>query len=183
MSLLSLFALGLLASQAVAVPAASSSLPSNTKPTTTILATATAKNTGLNEAAKNIGKLWFGTAADIPGTAELSDRYYMKEFNNTLDFGEATPANVMKVSESFGDIEISNADLLIPNSSCSPNPRRASSTSPAETTSSTSPKQRAKRSAATTSSGLRSFRTGSQARQRTGQTPPSRTSSATTSRP
>ena len=70
---------------------------SKTNPTTTIVATATATNYGLNDAAKATGKLWFGTAADIPGTAELSDKYYMKEFNNTHDFGEATPANIMKV--------------------------------------------------------------------------------------
>lgn len=52
---------------------------------------------GLNDAAKAAGKLWFGTAADIPGTGEESDKYYMREFNNTHDFGEATPANIMKV--------------------------------------------------------------------------------------
>lgn len=56
--------------------------------TTTLLATATAANMGLNKAAKMKGKLWFGTAADIPGTGELQDNYYMKEFNNSLDWGE-----------------------------------------------------------------------------------------------
>lgn len=71
---------------------------SNTNPTTTLIATATATNYGLNDAAKAAGKLWFGTAADIPGTGELGDSYYMAEFNNTHDFGEATPANIMKVS-------------------------------------------------------------------------------------
>lgn len=75
---------------------ATTTTPTKTKPTTTLLATATGKF-GLNDAAKQAGKLWFGTAADIPGTDESSDKYYMKEFNNTNDFGEATPANIMKV--------------------------------------------------------------------------------------
>lgn len=70
---------------------------SNTNPTTTIIATATATNYGLNDAAKEAGKLWFGTAADIPATGEADDLYYMAEFNNTHDFGGATPANIMKV--------------------------------------------------------------------------------------
>lgn len=89
--------LSLLAGPALCAPSSSSSIPSNTHPTTTILATATAKTVGLNEAAQATGKIWFGTAADIPGTRERGDHYYMKEFNNTLDFGEATPANIMKV--------------------------------------------------------------------------------------
>jgi endo-1,4-beta-xylanase len=72
-----------------------SSPASNTKPTTTLLATATSTSYGLNDAAKVAGKLWFGTAADIPGP-EQADYYYMREFNNTHDFGEATPANIMK---------------------------------------------------------------------------------------
>lgn len=33
-----------------------------------------------------------------PGTDEESDKFYMREFNNTHDFGEATPANIMKVN-------------------------------------------------------------------------------------
>lgn len=93
----------LLASSALASPllnerATTSSAPTKTNPTTTILATATGK-CGLNDAAKKAGKIWFGTAADIPGP-ETSDKYYMKEFNNTHDFGEATPANIMKVRRS-----------------------------------------------------------------------------------
>ncbi|KAI0481161.1 glycoside hydrolase superfamily [Xylariaceae sp. FL0804] len=71
---------------------------SGTSPTTTITATA-ASSPGLNDAAKATGKLWFGTAADIPGTDELTDSYYMAEFNNTRDFGGATPANVMKFQQ------------------------------------------------------------------------------------
>jgi len=72
-----------------------SSSASNTNPTTTLLATATATNYGLSDAAKAAGKLWFGTAADIPGV-EQNDQYYMAEFNNTHDFISATPANIMK---------------------------------------------------------------------------------------
>ena len=68
----------------------------NTNPTVTYKATATATNTGLNDAAKAAGKLWFGTAADIPGTGEAQDPYYLAEFDNVHDFGEATPANIMK---------------------------------------------------------------------------------------
>lgn len=60
----------------------------STSPSTTLTATATARNVGLNKAAKAKRKLWFGTAADIPGTGELQDKYYMQEFNNALDFGE-----------------------------------------------------------------------------------------------
>lgn len=81
-------------------PTTSSSAPSNTNPTTTLVATATATDYGLDDAARAAGKLWFGTAADIPGTGELEDVYYMAQFNNTHDFGGATPANVMKVRTS-----------------------------------------------------------------------------------
>jgi endo-1,4-beta-xylanase len=73
-----------------------SSSSTNTNPTTTIVATATATNYGLNDAAKAAGKLWFGTAFDYPGTGEAQDPYYAAQFNNTHDFGEATPANIMK---------------------------------------------------------------------------------------
>lgn len=68
-----------------------SSLTSENPTGTTLVATATATNYGLNDAAKGIGKLWFGTAADIPQTGEIDDPYYMAQFNNTHDFGEATP--------------------------------------------------------------------------------------------
>lgn len=73
---------------ALASPTPASSSATNTNPTTTLLATATGRNTGLNTAATKSGKLWFGTAADIPGTNEINDPYYMKQFNNTCDFGE-----------------------------------------------------------------------------------------------
>lgn len=51
----------------------------------------------LNDLAKEAGKLWFGTAADIPGTAETTDPDYLAVFTNPHNFGEATPANTMKV--------------------------------------------------------------------------------------
>lgn len=90
----------LLATSGLAAPgkrqATSTSTPTNTNPTTTLKATSTAKSPGLNDAARALGKLFFGTAADIPGTNETTDKYYLKEFNNRHDFGEATPANAMK---------------------------------------------------------------------------------------
>ena len=120
MALRTVLAIGLLASGAIASPGvktitktvtkmitesascssstiATTAVPTKTNPTTTLLATETAKNYGLHEAAKATGKLWFGTAADLPGS-ENDDEYYMKEFNNVKDFGCATPANAMKVS-------------------------------------------------------------------------------------
>ena len=102
MAVLEIFVAALLASSAVASPVlneratTTTTTATNTNPTTTLVATATGKP-GLNDAAKADGKLWFGTAADIPGP-ETSDKYYMREFNNAHDFGEATPANIMKVS-------------------------------------------------------------------------------------
>ncbi|KAK8203581.1 hypothetical protein M8818_005228 [Zalaria obscura] len=66
----------------------------NTNPTTTETATQTI---GFNKAAKSLSpKRYFGTAADIPGTGENQDPYYMAELNNTKDFGQLTPANIMK---------------------------------------------------------------------------------------
>lgn len=99
MSVRYLLTLGLLAISSLAAPGkrqATTTTVTNTSPTTAIKATATAKNYGLNDAAKAAGKLFFGTAADIPGTGETTDKYYLKEFNNKHDFGEATPANIMK---------------------------------------------------------------------------------------
>jgi hypothetical protein len=52
----------------------------------------------LNSLAQKAGKLWFGTAADIPGP-EQSDVNYMKILNDTKIFGEITPANYMKVQK------------------------------------------------------------------------------------
>jgi endo-1,4-beta-xylanase len=53
----------------------------------------------LNALAQRAGKLWFGTAADIPGTAETTDQAYLKILQQ--NFGEITPANAMKVLSNF----------------------------------------------------------------------------------
>ncbi|KXS93801.1 hypothetical protein AC578_9466 [Pseudocercospora eumusae] len=50
---------------------------------------------GLNLVAKAVGKLWFGTAADIPGK-EQQDQYYMRKLLNYRNFGQVTPGNSMK---------------------------------------------------------------------------------------
>jgi endo-1,4-beta-xylanase len=47
------------------------------------------------DAARAVGR-YFGTAADIPGTGEASDPYYMAVFNNSHNFNQVTPANIMK---------------------------------------------------------------------------------------
>lgn len=82
------------ASCSTATATASASLTNELPTGTTLVATATATaylQYGLNDAAKEAGKLWFGTAADIPQTGELTDPYYLAQFNNTHDFGEAAP--------------------------------------------------------------------------------------------
>lgn len=78
-----------------AVVTTTTSSASNTVMTTTLLATATGK-TGLNDYAKKAGKLYFGTAADVPGTNETTDKYYRAELANRDDWGQVTPANAMK---------------------------------------------------------------------------------------
>lgn len=50
----------------------------------------------LNTAAKAAGLLYFGTAVDNP---DLSDSEYLLNLETT-DFGQITPANAMKVSNS-----------------------------------------------------------------------------------
>ena len=55
----------------------------------------------LNQIAQANGKLWFGTAADIPGP-EQNNVEYMTILNDTKIFGEVTPANYMKVSHCWG---------------------------------------------------------------------------------
>ncbi|KAF9563190.1 endo-1,4-beta xylanase [Agrocybe pediades] len=47
----------------------------------------------LNLFARASGKLYFGTATDNP---ELSDRPYVAQLKNTLDFAQITPSNSMK---------------------------------------------------------------------------------------
>lgn len=50
----------------------------------------------LSDLAKADGKLWFGTATDIPGP-EQQDQNYMSIMTDTDIFGCLTPANYMKV--------------------------------------------------------------------------------------
>lgn len=50
----------------------------------------------LNLAAQLKGKLWFGTASDIPGP-EQQNAEYTKILGDPLIFGQLTPANYMKV--------------------------------------------------------------------------------------
>ncbi|KAK3671745.1 hypothetical protein LTR78_008290 [Recurvomyces mirabilis] len=64
-------------------------------PTKTGTTGALASATGMAQAAEAIGR-YFGTAADIPGTGETSDPYYLAVFNDTRNFDQVTPANVMK---------------------------------------------------------------------------------------
>ncbi|KAK0261562.1 hypothetical protein LTR35_017525 [Friedmanniomyces endolithicus] len=64
-------------------------------PTKTGTTSALASATGMADAAEAIGR-YFGTAADIPGTGEASDPYYMAVFNNSHNFDQVTPANIMK---------------------------------------------------------------------------------------
>ncbi|KAK3109436.1 hypothetical protein LTR53_017316 [Teratosphaeriaceae sp. CCFEE 6253] len=64
-------------------------------PTKTGTTGALASATGMADAAEAIGR-YFGTAADIPGTGEASDPYYMAVFNNSHNFDQVTPANIMK---------------------------------------------------------------------------------------
>ena len=51
----------------------------------------------LNQLIQAKGKLWLGSATDIPG-AEQQDKEYMTILNNTKLFGQLSPANSMKVS-------------------------------------------------------------------------------------
>jgi endo-1,4-beta-xylanase len=55
-------------------------------------------NVNLDKIARRNGMLWFGTAADIPGTSETTDKSYLKVLQK--QFGEMTPANALKVSQS-----------------------------------------------------------------------------------
>lgn len=114
--------------------------------------------TNLNELAKQKGKLWFGTAADIPQTnenAEQTDKTYLSILTDPRIFGEMTPANIMKVSLMFSTaaIKFGFENVLMIVSLNTQNPHKTSSTSPAATTSSTSPNHPGPKSGATTSSG------------------------------
>jgi endo-1,4-beta-xylanase len=60
--------------------------------------TTSAFGAGLDTAAVAIGKLYFGTATDNP---ELTDAAYVKQLNNTDDFGQITPGNSQKVNWLF----------------------------------------------------------------------------------
>ncbi|KAK1807499.1 hypothetical protein LTR12_018151, partial [Friedmanniomyces endolithicus] len=73
----------------------SASLFELVRPTKTGATGSLASATGMADAAEAIGR-YFGTAADIPGTGEASDPYYMAVFNNSHNFDQVTPANIMK---------------------------------------------------------------------------------------
>ncbi|KAH3007743.1 hypothetical protein KXW60_002666 [Aspergillus fumigatus] len=51
-------------------------------------------NVNLDKLARRNGMLWFGTAADIPGTSETTDKPYLSILRK--QFGEMTPANALK---------------------------------------------------------------------------------------
>ena len=94
-----LFALGPLGSLALVLPRDTSD-------------TSAARQYGLDIAAKAAGKLWFGTAANIPGIEE-NDQYYMEELANWSDFGGVTPANAQKhavIEPQQGVFNFSRAD-------------------------------------------------------------------------
>ncbi|GAB7351101.1 hypothetical protein MBLNU459_g1566t1 [Dothideomycetes sp. NU459] len=75
--------------------ASTTSTVSNTDGSTTLTATATGTK-GLSDYAIAAGKKYFGTACDIPGTNETTDKYYLAELNNTHDFHQITPGNAIK---------------------------------------------------------------------------------------
>ena len=79
-------------------PSSSTSTSSGFKlltPTKTASAGALASATGMADAAIAVGK-YFGTAADIPGTGAATDPYYLAALNNSHNFNQVTPANIMK---------------------------------------------------------------------------------------
>ena len=63
-----------------------------------ILTTHSTNAAGLHSAAVAKGLDYLGTATDNP---ELTDSAYMKQLNNTDDFGQLTPGNSLKVWLSF----------------------------------------------------------------------------------
>lgn len=65
--------------------------PASTSTSATSTGTAGSGNSGLNTAAKAAGKLYYGTASDLP-----SNTAYIADLSNAADFGQLTPANQMK---------------------------------------------------------------------------------------
>ena len=61
---------------------------------TSMLTTYSTNAAGLHSAAVAKGLDYLGTATDNP---ELTDSAYMKQLNNTGDFGQLTPGNSLKV--------------------------------------------------------------------------------------
>lgn len=59
-----------------------------------MLTTYSTNAAGLHSAAVAKGLDYLGTATDNP---ELTDSAYMKQLNNTDDFGQLTPGNSLKV--------------------------------------------------------------------------------------
>lgn len=90
----------------------------------------------LNDYAKAIGKVYFGTAADIPGPG-LQDNAYLAVLNNTHEVGQLTPTNYMKVFVPLG--VPAHIEYAKNTSTSLPSRNVMSSTTPAATTSSTSP--------------------------------------------
>ncbi|KAK5680243.1 hypothetical protein LTS10_007170 [Elasticomyces elasticus] len=87
-------------SAASSTPSPSSTTPSSSgfkllTPTKTATTGPLASATGMADAAIAVGK-YFGTAADIPGTGEGADPYYLAALNNSHNFNQITPANIMK---------------------------------------------------------------------------------------
>ena len=58
----------------------------------------------LNDLAQSHGKLWFGTAVDIPGSGEDNNTEYQTILNDTNIFGQLTPANYMKVGSTHSQL-------------------------------------------------------------------------------
>lgn len=69
-------------------------LPCSTPIQHDILTTYSTNAAGLHSAAVARGLEYLGTATDDP---DLQDSAYMKQLNNTDDFGQITPGNSLKV--------------------------------------------------------------------------------------
>lgn len=67
--------------------------------------------TGLNTAAVNAGKLYFGSASELP----FGDTAYLDKLSDTADFGQVTPANSMKwdsTEPSRGQFSYTDGDAI-----------------------------------------------------------------------